>query len=71
MAKPLPNGPRREGILRSLQSFVVHEDRILFKVSPTSSPTFLAPWTAHDSPISTYGDAILFLHAGIDECRVT
>jgi len=31
---------------------------------------FLAPWTVHDSSISTYGDAMLLLHAGIDEYRV-
>ena len=59
MAKLPPNGPRREGILRSLQLFVVHEDHPFFKVFPTSSPRFLASWSAHDSPISTYGDAIL------------
>ncbi len=53
MAKPLPNGPRSEGILRLLQSFVVHEgghtDFTFFKMLPTSSITFLPPWTVHDS----------------------
>jgi len=35
MAKALPNGPRNEGTLRLLQSFVVHED------PPATSLAFL------------------------------
>lgn len=61
MAKLLPNGPRSEGILRSLQSFVVHEVNV--------PDLFSLLGHTHDSPISTYGDAILLLRAGIDECH--